>query len=209
MPPSLQTAAAAAGAALLAIMYIRWRSSDRESMSSSTGSTGSSGTSRRSSVNSSAREELLSELDRDCDIVPPLPIPLMRLLSLSEVCQLATVRPDQTPHLCLMRFTYAEGLLILTTQRDTEKFGNLQANPHVAAIFHDIKSVSVTVYGRLREEDDPERAERLRALHAKKNPAYLQFIVGDGIAVMSVDITRVRICNIDDKVTNWEKGMKV
>jgi general stress protein 26 len=152
---------------------------------------------------------LLSELDRDCDIVPPLPIPLMRLLSLSEVCQLATVRPDQTPHLCLMRFTYAEGLLILTTQRDTEKFGNLQANPHVAAIFHDIKSVSVTVYGRLREEDDPERAERLRALHAKKNPAYLQFIVGDGIAVMSVDITRVRICNIDDKVTNWEKGMKV
>jgi general stress protein 26 len=129
----------------------------------------------------------------------------MRLLSMSEVCQLATVRPDQTPHLCLMRFTYAENLLVFTTRRDTEKFENLQSRPHIAAIFHDIKSVSVTVYGRLQVEEDPERAERLRAVHAEKNPAYLQFIVGDDIAVMSVDIERVRICNIDDRVINWEK----
>jgi hypothetical protein len=50
-----------------------------------------------------------------------------------------------------------------------------------------------------------EEAERFRALHLENNVAYSQFIEGEKIAVFTVHVTSARICNVEDRVTYWDK----
>jgi len=52
--------------------------------------------------------------------------------------------------------------------------------------------------------EEGERSARYRAAHLKHNPDYPQFIVGDDIAMLCVNATSARICNIDDQVTKWD-----
>lgn len=46
-------------------------------------------------------------------------------------------------------------------------------------------------------------AEKYRAAHLKNNPDYPQFIVGNDIAMLRVDVAMARICNINDQVIKW------
>jgi len=46
-------------------------------------------------------------------------------------------------------------------------------------------------------------AENYRQIHLKNNPDYPQFIVGDNIAMLRVDVISARICNIKDEVIKW------
>lgn len=66
-------------------------------------------------------------------------------------------------------------------------------------------SCSITVYGKIEVVTD-EKAEELRAYHLLKNPKYPQFIVGEDIAIIRIMPTRARICDIRDKVQDWESG---
>ncbi len=50
-----------------------------------------------------------------------------------------------------------------------------------------------------------KEAERFRALHLENNIAYSQFIEGEKIAVFTVHVTSARICNVEDRVTYWDK----
>ena len=62
---------------------------------------------------------------------------------------------------------------------------------------------SITLNGRCVILQDEERAEMYRAKHLEHNPDYPQFIVGEDISVLCVNITSARICNINDQVTKW------
>ena len=46
-------------------------------------------------------------------------------------------------------------------------------------------------------------AELLRARHLTRNPDQVQFIRGPGIAVVSINIEKARVCDNADSVTSW------
>ena len=139
---------------------------------------------------------------------------LTRVLDVAEHAYLATVEGG-APHLSLMRYTFQDlpelgHVLILTTRRDTKKFAALIAQPKVAVLIHDFQAgshetgtLSITVYGNAVEMHG-EVAERLRAAHVARNPHYEQFIIGDNIAVISVQVTLARMCTVGDIVETWE-----
>lgn len=117
-------------------------------------------------------------------------------------------------------------VLVLTTRRDTRKFEALLQSSDVAVLIHDIDRVasphlegeggpsaaaagegataagplSITLYGRA-VICEGALGERLRARHLARNQAYAQFIDGPGIAVVAVQLTLARACNLRDHVS--------
>ena len=163
------------------------------------------------------------------DYVPPLPRPVAEALERSCLCYLATSGENHEPHLSLMRFTYTAGLeeplsevLIISTQRKTKKFELITCNNQVALLVHDFNTsadadatnyqqmdgrtrYSITLNGVVSVQEG-ELAERYRAIHLAANPAYTQFIVGDDIAIITVDLKRARVCDVNDRVTHFARG---
>jgi len=105
----------------------------------------------------------------------------------------------------------------MSTRRNTKKFEMLRKQGGVALLIHDFpQSVaegsddgtdgvhSITLNGVCTIVEDTERSERYRAAHLKHNPDYPQFIVGDDIAMLCVDVSTARICNVNDEVTRWD-----
>eukprot|EP00948_MAST-09A_sp_MAST-9A-sp1_P002292 g2292.t1 len=170
------------------------------------------------------RKNTFDELDKISNesgtITPPLPPVLIRILSRCSLCQLATVDAEGCPHLSLMRFTFhpKTNKIIMTTRRKTRKFRNLTNNKNVSAVFHDFPNVgedntkpitgtfSITTKGVLEVSPSGTEEESFyRDLHRKNNPGYDQFIVGEGIAVLLIDVISASVCNIRDEVTHWSK----
>ena len=163
------------------------------------------------------------------DYVPPLPRPVAEALERSCLCYLATSGENHEPHLSLMRFTYTAGLeeplsevLIISTQRKTKKFELITRNNQVALLVHDFNTsadadatnyqqmdgrtrYSITLNGVVSVQEG-ELAERYRAIHLAANPSYTQFIVGDDIAIITVDLKRARVCDVNDRVTHFARG---
>ncbi len=136
-------------------------------------------------------------------------------------------------HLSLMRFTYladeVDGeVVIMSTNRKTKKFDMLQGQRGVALLVHDFLPThssnnggaggddgdgcagvgcgvySITLNGNCRIlENGSEKAERYRQEHLKHNPEYPQFIVGEDIVILCVDVTSARICDVQDQVIKW------
>jgi len=148
-----------------------------------------------------------------------------------------TGREMVEPHLSLMRYTYTSGLdpdddggrrevMVISTQRKTKKFDILTQNENVALLVHDftthregdganyeslggeVAKYSITLNGTVRVEEG-ELAERYRAVHLARNEAYGQFIVGDDIAIITVKLTRARVCDVHDNVTNFARDPNV
>jgi hypothetical protein len=159
------------------------------------------------------------------EIRPPFPASVVALLHSSALCYLSTLA-DGAPHLSLMNFTYCqtEEKIIMSTRRDTTKFTALLSLPRVALLLHDFpdqhsgrggeapagggedsygRTFSITLYGNVTEEEGAE-AERLRAMHLQRHgPSMKQFICGENVAIISVNVDKARICNDKDKVTEW------
>jgi len=128
-----------------------------------------------------------------------------------------------------------EEVIIMTTRTDTKKYELLCSSPKVALLVHDFPSLrkeeegeggegggeggSITAEGEGAGEGHTyaitlngvasmqkgKEAERFRALHLENNAAYGQFIEGEKIAVFTVHVTSARICNVEDRVTYWDK----
>ena len=124
-------------------------------------------------------------------------------------------------------------VLVMSTRRDTKKFKLFMANKQVALLVHDFDSrrqrnspeeeeeaaaaagqrgsnggggarVSITLNGVAREETG-EVGERYRAAHLVANQKYSQFIEGDHIAVIIVDILSARVCDVNDSVRHFAR----
>ena len=133
----------------------------------------------------------------------------------------------------LQNFTYIgeEELLVMTTRKDTLKLQNILDSPSVALLVHDFPtlrkeqsqrrgsqedqpaspepsstgSYSITLYGRAQVALEKD-AERYRQQHLAHNPKSAQFIVGESIAVVVIQVSSARICNNNDKVKHWSTG---
>ena len=161
------------------------------------------------------------------DYQPPLPKPVADALERSCLCFLATAGKLE-PHLSLMRFTYTASLeennsevMIISTRRDTKKYDIITENNNVALLVHDFDAssgsdesnyssvagqtrYSITLNGTVKVQEG-ELAERYRQIHLSANPAYSQFIVGDEIAIITVNLERARVCDVNDRVSHFAR----
>jgi len=109
----------------------------------------------------------------------------------------------------------------VSTRRNTKKYQLLSANKHVALLIHDFAGESdadllnytalegrqrhsITLNGDVKEQEG-EMAERYRQIHLQRNLAYKQFIVGEDIAVLTVEITQARVCDVHDSVRHYAR----
>lgn len=123
------------------------------------------------------------------------------LLINEKLCIMATCWEDK-PYLSLMNFTYLEdeNQVILSTRRNSKKYGNIQKNKNISLlVFSSIDGVSVTLLGTALTLEAHEEA-LYRELHMHKNNMP-QFIMGDNIGLIVFDIENIVISNSQDEVT--------
>jgi len=132
-----------------------------------------------------------------------------KLLNECKMLYLSTVDLEESSsHLSLMRFTYLydeeDGeVVVMSTNRKTKKFAMLQKQKGVALLVHDFEQkgggevtsggFSITLKGQCRIVTDVEKAEKYRLAHLERNPEFPQFIVGDDIAILCVDVKSTRV----------------
>eukprot|EP00970_Alexandrium_tamarense_P016456 scaffold6572_cov175-Alexandrium_tamarense.AAC.3 len=146
---------------------------------------------------------------------PPLPEIVRNVLVRCRFAYLSTMDVDaNSSHLSLMRFTY---LPEEEMKASAEGRGG-DAKNHLTGEY------SITLNGTcsvIKDGPCPSHellflpqftacvpllvalAEKYRAAHLKNNPDYPQFIVGNDIAMLRVDVAMARICNINDQVIKW------
>lgn len=99
------------------------------------------------------------------EFVPPLPEPVVQVLTRCCLCFLATSN-DSAPHLSLMRFSFSSALddpekevVIVSTRRNTKKYQFILENKEVALLVHDFSGEA---------EEDGQNYEELegRARHS-------------------------------------------
>jgi len=171
------------------------------------------------------RDDLTLSKNSDVNLKPPFPQEVRDLFSKCRLTYLSTVDAAAgSSHLSLMRFTYLcdeeDGeVVIMSTNMKTKKFEMLQKQKGVALLVHDFQQspsgakgmYSITLNGECRIVTEPVKREQYRTAHLDHNPDYPQFIVGDDIAILCIDLTSARICNINDQVIKWDvaKGKEV
>jgi general stress protein 26 len=168
---------------------------------------------RRQQAHDKASLNAYSDASHIDPLRPPFPPVVQNLLQKCRLAYLSTVDTD-TSHLSLMRFTYiaAEEVIIMSTNKFTKKYDILKKQRGVAVLVHDFGGgdgngskgeYSITLNGTCSIIEDVDTMERYRKAHLKHNPDYPQFIVGDDIAILCVDVRSARICNIADQVIQW------
>ena len=160
----------------------------------------------------------------DKPLPPPLPHPIPEVLDSTCLAYLAT-SSELSPHLSLMRFSFCKSLskaggevVVMSTQRNTKKYEMLKRNENVALLVHGFQSdrdsdgenydrqrFSITLNGVVREEEGP-LAEQYRAIHLSRNPKFSQFIVGADVAIITVELSSARVCDVNDRVRHWSRG---
>ncbi|KAG7371313.1 pyridoxamine 5'-phosphate oxidase [Nitzschia inconspicua] len=168
----------------------------------------------RSTKSSSTNDECSMEQQK---YKPPFPKKIRNMLSNCRLAYLSTVDAEfSSSHLSLMRFTYWQHpedgeVVIMSTNRNTKKYEFLKNQKGVALLVHDFGSghdgqgmYSITLNGECRIlPNGSNKAEEYRQRHLEHNPEYPQFIVGDDIDILCVDVTSARICDIQDQVVQW------
>ena len=145
---------------------------------------------------------------------PPFPPIVLALLVRCRLAYLSTVDTDNdSSHLSLMRYPYIpeEEVIVMSTNMKTKKFSMLKKQTGVAILVHDFTQFgsgengvcSITLNGKCYIVSDGPDAERYRAAHLEANKDYPQFIVGEDVAMLVVEVEEARICDINDKVTKW------
>jgi hypothetical protein len=154
---------------------------------------------------------------------PPFPKAVGDMLSTCRLAYLSTIDIEEaSPHLSLMRFTHLHDpedgeVVIMSTNTKTKKFDMLQKQKGVALLVHDFPQqqqagdhgndvglYSITLNGECRIVTEVAKQDRYRRAHLHHNPDYPQFIVGKDIAILRVNVTSARICNINDQVIKWD-----
>ena len=157
---------------------------------------------------------------QETSLRPPFPQPIIDLLQSACLCHMGVTLDDGKTHLCLMNFTYVpeDEIIILTTRRNTTKYQAIEKLDLVTLLIHDFptdkasraadagytKTHSITLYGNVSILGGDD-AEEMRSKHLKRHGEnYSQFIIGENIAVLRVDVSSAKLCNIKDEVTTWE-----
>ena len=183
--------------------------------------------------NKRKRRHLTADI-QETNLRPPFPKPIVELLQSASLCHMGVQLDDGTTHLCLMSFTYVpdEQIIIMSTRRNTTKYHAIEKIDQVTLLIHnfatDLKTNqettsssdvnndhnkyasthSITLYGNVNILSGTD-AEEMRSKHLERHgDHYSQFIVGQDIAVLSVEVDSAKICNIKDEVTTWDSKEK-
>lgn len=140
-----------------------------------------------------------------------LPLQVSKLLESEKLCFLATCHLDK-PHLSLMIFTYIAGedLIILSSRPDTTKVKNINKNRDVALLLYSHgknkeNPISCTLYGTAKVLVKDKDSFYLEA-HYKKHSEMENFITGENIVIITVEIRKVVISDSTDSVQTWSAG---
>lgn len=113
-----------------------------------------------------------------------------------QSCVLATSR-DNRPHTSLMGFASSDDCktFFMATYRNTIKFANLQANPHVSLLLDDrsahpgpdrLETRALTVHGRAEILKDPEQCRAVVDVLRQRLPQLHDFLNGSDLAFIAV-----------------------
>ncbi|HET9774131.1 MAG TPA: pyridoxamine 5'-phosphate oxidase family protein [Nitrososphaeraceae archaeon] len=75
----------------------------------------------------------------------------MEFLSNNEGCRIATVSPDNTPHITPVSYIFQNDMLYFATDYDTKKYKNLKQNPNIALVvdIYSLKNSAIIIQGKV------------------------------------------------------------
>ncbi len=140
-----------------------------------------------------------------------MPPEVLKLLDEKKFCSLATSYQDQ-PHISLMNFTYLpqEGVVILSSRPNTTKIHHIKNNPAVALLLFSPEEkeeppLSCTLYGAATLTEG-KKETFYREAHYQKNRDMGQFIMGEDIKIIVVDIKKAALTDVNDRVRTWSES---
>ena len=77
----------------------------------------------------------------------------IKFLLSNDSCRIATVSPDNKPHITPVSYIYDKGFFYFATDYKTKKFKNLQHNPNIAIVvdvYSSVNNKAVVVHGKVR-----------------------------------------------------------
>jgi len=88
----------------------------------------------------------------------------MEFLSNNEGCRIATVSPDNTPHITPVSYIFQNDMLYFATDYDTKKYKNLKQNPNIALVvdIYSLKNSAIIIQGKV---DFIERGIKFQKLY--------------------------------------------
>ena len=109
--------------------------------------------------------------------------------------------------------------VILSTRIDTTKFTDLVANKNVALLVHGfdtkkadhtdqegtLNGFSVTLNGTATVLPRGDCSDFFRSIHLANNPKNEQFINGENIAIIRLEVQSAKICDVQDRVSVWTR----
>jgi nitroimidazol reductase NimA-like FMN-containing flavoprotein (pyridoxamine 5'-phosphate oxidase superfamily) len=76
----------------------------------------------------------------------------IKFLLANEGCRIATISPDNTPHITPVSYIFEDGFFYFATDYNTRKYKNLKTNPNVALvvdIYSSVNNRAVIVQGKV------------------------------------------------------------
>ncbi|HEY7778160.1 MAG TPA: pyridoxamine 5'-phosphate oxidase family protein [Nitrososphaeraceae archaeon] len=92
-------------------------------------------------------------------------------LLMNEGCRIATVTPDNNPHIVPVSYIYEKGRFYFATDYNTKKYKNLKKNPTIAIavdIYSSVNNSAVIVYGKAHFIEYGEKFQELYSIFHKK-----------------------------------------
>ena len=136
---------------------------------------------------------------------------LKKIFHKQKFAVLATESNGQ-PYASLMAFVASEDLieLFFATDRDTQKYTNLTANPRVSLLITskdknlDVhKTVAITILGESEEVKEEERAT-LTGMFVSQHSYLESFVQSPSTALFRVKVSTYRVVKEFSEVTNWD-----
>lgn len=132
-------------------------------------------------------------------------IVLKRIAAAQRFCVLATLR-DQQPYSNLVAFAVSDDLrqIIFATDRDTQKYRNIQANDRVALLIDNRSNnqsdltgaLAVTALGTAGEMT-VDRSDKLVQSYLDRHPSLGEFLQRPGVALIRVMVTDYILAHFD------------
>ena len=89
----------------------------------------------------------------------------------NEGCRVATVTPNNTPHITPVSYIFEKGRLYFATDYHTRKYKNLRENPNIAIVvdvYSSMDNTAVIIYGKVSFIEYGEKFKKLYNIFYRK-----------------------------------------
>lgn len=95
----------------------------------------------------------------------------IKFLSSNEACRIATISPENTPHVTPVSYFFEKGLFYFATDYETRKYKNIKKNPKIALVvdvYSSLNNKAVVIHGRIKFIERGTVFERLYDIFDRK-----------------------------------------